>query len=412
MIYHSILSFDLQFNLFKQSIKSSGKGNILNNSKNNSGLIWVTGFSSSGKTTISRDVNLLLKKNGHTTIFLDGDDLRKIFGDTWGYEKESRQELARVYLRLCSHLASQNHVVVISAIAMFSPLYEWVKENFENSLQVYLNVPANIRLDRDSKTKKIFKDNDLNDDFYDIPENPDLVIDNYGNQDPRSAAEKIVRQYFDNKKDNSNNASKEHWDNYYNKKQNAPQFPSPFAEYVETRIADKTRLLEVGCGNGRDSIYFASKGHLVTAIDRSASAIDFCKSLDINDNMNFLDGDLSEIRGLEENYFEIIYSRFVLHAMTLDEEIETLNICNKILVKGGTFFIECRSVNDPLYRKGEIISHTERVDGHYRRFIILDELCERLNESGFQVIERQESNGLAKFGSDDPVVIRIEAIKN
>jgi len=28
------------------------------------------------------------------------------------------------------------------------------------------------------------------------------------------------------------------------------------------------------------------------------------------------------------------------------------------------------------------------------------------------VIERQESNGLAKFGSDDPVVIRIEAIKN
>ena len=384
----------------------------MKNNKNNSGLIWVTGFSSSGKTTISRDVNLLLRKSGYSTIFLDGDDLRKIFGDTWGYEKETRQELARVYLRLCSHLASQNHVVVISAIAMFAPLYEWVKENFENSLQVYLNVPANIRIDRDSKTKKIFKNASLNDDFYDVPESPDIIIENYGNQDPRSAAEKIVRHYIDNKRDDSNNASKEHWDNYYNKKKNAPQFPSPFAEYVATNISENTRLLEIGCGNGRDSIFFASKGHHVTAIDRSAAAIDFCRNLEIKSNIHFLDGDLSEIQDLDEDYFNIIYSRFVLHAMTLDEEIETLKIANRILAEGGKFFIECRSVNDPLYRKGEIISHTERVDGHYRRFIILDELCERLDESGFQIIEKNESNGLAKFGNDDPVVIRVCAIKN
>ena len=97
-----------------------------------SGLIWVTGFSSSGKTTISREVNSLLKKEGYSTIFLDGDDLRKVFGNTWGYNRENREELAQIYLRLCSHLASQEHTVIISAIAMFSPLFQWVKENFEH----------------------------------------------------------------------------------------------------------------------------------------------------------------------------------------------------------------------------------------------------------------------------------------
>jgi len=42
-----------------------------------SGLIWITGFSSSGKTTISRKVEFILRKK-YRTIFLDGDDLREL----------------------------------------------------------------------------------------------------------------------------------------------------------------------------------------------------------------------------------------------------------------------------------------------------------------------------------------------
>jgi len=49
-----------------------------------SGLIWITGFSASGKTTIARRVEFLLKKNNFKTIYLDGDDLRAIFGNSWG----------------------------------------------------------------------------------------------------------------------------------------------------------------------------------------------------------------------------------------------------------------------------------------------------------------------------------------
>ena len=88
--------------------------------KEDSGLIWVTGFSASGKTTISRKVEFLLKKNNYKTIYLDGDDLRAIFGYSWGYDRAKRIELAHIYFRMCNHLSTQGYVVIISAVAKTS----------------------------------------------------------------------------------------------------------------------------------------------------------------------------------------------------------------------------------------------------------------------------------------------------
>lgn len=54
------------------------------------GVIWVTGFSSSGKTTVARKVCRILKDRNVSTIFLDGDDLRSIFSNSWGYDRKDR----------------------------------------------------------------------------------------------------------------------------------------------------------------------------------------------------------------------------------------------------------------------------------------------------------------------------------
>ena len=67
-----------------------------------------------------------------------------------------------------------------------------------------------------------------------------------------------------------------HWDEYY-QKDNAPSFPSPFAEYVANKLNTQQNILEIGCGNGRDSKFFSSKGHHVTGLDRSGTAIELCK---------------------------------------------------------------------------------------------------------------------------------------
>ena len=97
--------------------------------------------------------------------------------------------------------------------------------------------------------------------------------------------------------------------------------------------------------------------------------------------------------------------------MSMDEELEMLKTSYQLLNKNGQFFIECRSINDPLSNTGEILSHTERIEGHYRRFIILEELKQRLIQVGFEIIEAIESNGLANLEEEDPVVIRVKAIK-
>ena len=201
-----------------------------------------------------------------------------------------------------------------------------------------------------------------------------------------------------------------YWDEYY-KKDNAPSYPSPFAEYVASKLSTKQDILEIGCGNGRDSKFFLSKGHHVTGLDKSSEAIELCKNLYSNEPIEFLFGAITDIVKTNKKKYDLIYSRFVIHAMSLNEELDMLKISYKLLNKDGQFFIECRSTNDPLSQKGEVLSHTERIDGHYRRFIILKELKQRLIQVGFEVIEIIESNGLAKLGDDDPVVIRVIAIK-
>ena len=201
-----------------------------------------------------------------------------------------------------------------------------------------------------------------------------------------------------------------HWDEYY-KKDNIPDYPSPFAEYVANKLSNQQTILEVGCGNGRDAKFLASQGHLVTGLDRSGEAIELCKKLYSVESLEFFFGTITDIEKINKKKYDLIYSRFVIHAMSLNEEIKTLNMSHKLLNKYGQFFVECRSINDPLSRKGDILSNTERIEGHYRRFIILEEFKQRLVQVGFKIIKTIESNGLAKFGKDDPVVIRIHAIK-
>jgi bifunctional enzyme CysN/CysC len=130
---------------------------VINRKKSSSGVIWVTGYSASGKTTVARKLAAGLNQRGIHAVFLDGDDLRAIFCRRWGYERQDRIELAKVYFRLCSHLASQGVTVIISAVAMYEEVRCWLKENVSNAFEVYLNVPESVRMERDRLTKKLYQ---------------------------------------------------------------------------------------------------------------------------------------------------------------------------------------------------------------------------------------------------------------
>lgn len=372
-------------------------------------VIWITGYSCSGKTTVARRVHYALRAQGLNTIHLDGDDLRSIFSGRWGYERDDRTELARVYFRLCSHLVSQGFTVVISAVAMYDEVRQWIQSNLSNCFQVYLNVPREERERRDYQSQKFVYTASKPATQYDEPTNPDLEIQNYGDTTPEEAADTIIEAYY--RKSTSTplrNQLLEHWRSYYTTDGGVLD-PSPFARHVASLLTHPVTLLDVGCGNGRDASFFARQGHHVTACDISAEAIDLCLRNYNEPSLSFIQGRLPDLIHKFAERFDVLYSRFCFHAMPESEELATLTAASHLLREGGTLFVECRSINDPLARKGEVLSPNERLHGHYRRFIIPYALSDRVEASGFKVEELVESNGLAQFGDEDPVIIRLIA---
>jgi adenylylsulfate kinase-like enzyme/SAM-dependent methyltransferase len=371
------------------------------------GVIWITGYSAAGKTTVCRKVHAALKRRGVHAVFLDGDDLRAMFGAKWGYSHADRTELAQVYLRLASHLAAQGMTVVFSAVAMYAEVYDWFRRHVPRSFLVYLDVPLGVRVERDRETKHVYSQIMSADARYDEPSDPDIVVRNHGATTADEAAADILAAYLAAPARRvADRGRSGYWNENYRANVGATE-PSAFGRFA-AGVVRPGRLLEVGCGNGRDAAHFSALGFEVTAIDTAQSAVELCERLHAGKGIRFL---RSSVAGLEASQpgarYDAIYSRFVLHAMTAAEEREFIAGATRLLADGGTLLVECRSINDPLARLGERISPTERIHGHYRRFIVLDDLLESLAAAGFAPRQVYERKGLAPYGDEDPVVIRM-----
>lgn len=173
---------------------------------------------------------------------------------------------------------------------------------------------------------------------------------------------------------------KEYWESFY-KKDLAPTIPSPFAKECALRMQKGLPVLEIGCGNCRDSNYFSLKNPVI-AVDESSNK-------DFSDpSVFFMKSSLQNLPDIKTHY---IYSRFFLHA--IDEDAENIYF-DYIKRNCSEFFIEARS------------DKSSFVGDHYRRFINLGKLENKLDSYGFK-FSYIESQGLAKFQDDDPYIIRV-----
>lgn len=205
---------------------------------------------------------------------------------------------------------------------------------------------------------------------------------------------------------------KKYWDNFY-RKLGAPVRPSNFASFVEDEYGNLVNsIVDVGCGNGRDSFYFASKGINCVGIDQSDSAVEINKNNipDQNKNLNFVEGDYPSYNYSKLNMDSLsIYSRFTLHSINYDEENVFLdNLSNLDCL--NYIFIEVRSINDEIYGNGRKVGEHEFITSHYRRFIDPEILHEKLSKL-FEIKSFNESQGYSKTENDDPCLIRVVAKK-
>ena len=79
--------------------------------KNKGILIWITGLSGAGKTSLAKGIKNKIAKSYGKTIILNGDDLRKIF-DLKRYDRKARLNYGRKYCKFLKFLTDQNVNVI------------------------------------------------------------------------------------------------------------------------------------------------------------------------------------------------------------------------------------------------------------------------------------------------------------
>ena len=197
-----------------------------------------------------------------------------------------------------------------------------------------------------------------------------------------------------------------YWEKYYANNKILP--PSMFAIFVQEMLSISTSILELGCGDGRDAIFFAENGHLVTAVDRSHEAIKKLSELKL---LNAVQADFSELVSVINHSYDIVYSRFSLHAV--DEKLArtTLEFSEKVLRTDGRIFIECRSTQDEMYGVGEKINEDTYFNTHFRRFIKMEDLKQELINLGMKIEFAAVDSNFAPHKDVNPIVNRIIARK-
>jgi len=204
---------------------------------------------------------------------------------------------------------------------------------------------------------------------------------------------------------------KYYWDIFY-KKKSAVNFPSPFAEFcIKNYIKRGSKILELGSGNGRDAIYFSKKQNHVIAIDQSIESFSFIDKAPNHTTspmrIESINNDFIKYDYMQHVGVNIVYSRFTLHAISIEEEQMVLDKTFQLLSSGGRFLIEARTTKDSLYGVGEHLGGHAYYTDHYRRFIDTKSFIKSTISIGFDVEYFIESQGLSVFNGQDPMLMRI-----
>ena len=373
-------------------------------------VYFFTGLSGAGKTTIGGLFHQRLKAAKPNVVVLDGDEIRLAFGEDVGYTHSERLRWAGRIFRVARLLAGQGIDVVVCSIAMYESVRQWNRENIPNYKEIYIKASKDTLTRRNQKGLYSEGKNVVGIDLpFDEPRSPDIVLPNDGERTPLELVERLERVLYPNiVEDTVDNSA--YWNQYY-KNRVCSEEPSPFAQYVSTLVEPGKRMVELGCGNGRDAVFFAGQGLRVTALDMSQAAIAQLQSRNL-DSAEFLCGDFVNSDVHQPDSYDYAYSRFTIHSINRNQEQVLLGNLFRGLRPKGKLFIEVRGVNDPLFGKGRQVERNAYFyDNHYRRFIVLDELAASLEQRGFLVEYAQERTGFAPYGNDDPPVIRIVAAK-
>ena len=168
------------------------------------------------------------------------------------------------------------------------------------------------------------------------------------------------------------------WNNYYSS-QSRRMPNSSFSEFVLNYIKEPSgkSLLDIGCGDGRDSVYFANNKIQTEGIDFSTSALNN-KNNNNNKLLKFTELDLLDIDKLNNSY-DYAYCRFLFHAISEDIEDVILKWLRKISKIVFSLKLEFITNYNPMLKR------------HTRRYFTEEEFKKTLKKYNHNIIFSESS---------------------
>jgi adenylylsulfate kinase len=145
-------------------------------------VLWFTGLSGSGKSTIATRVHRALVDRGREVEYIDGDALREVFPNT-GFTRAEREEHLRRTGYMASRLAEHGVTVVASFVSPYRESRDFVRRLCPEFMEIYVSTPLEECERRDVKglyaraRRGEIRHFTGIDDPFEVPEHPELVLD-------------------------------------------------------------------------------------------------------------------------------------------------------------------------------------------------------------------------------------------
>ena len=190
---------------------------------------------------------------------------------------------------------------------------------------------------------------------------------------------------------------------------------STFFEKIDGWPDVPGRVIDIGCGDGRDSHAFARHGRSVVGLDRSAVGVqharDKAAEMDLSDRVQFQVCDVADaddartvLSGVtsDPDASVLFYLRFFLHSVPKDVQDTLMQTIADVARPGDMIAAEFRTDKDE--------ARSKTYGDHYRRFQNGAAFGRELHQRyGFEVLHEEEGTGLSVYGDEDPELYRVIA---